>query len=73
LFGLYQYKRSDSGQYSQEASYAIRYGKKLMMDVQPDCFQIVFELNKDTFVAELYMKDGDLHLNRFYDQIEGIR
>lgn len=59
--------------FEQINSYAIRYGKKLQLVVEPHCFQIVFELNKDTFVAELYLQDGQLHLNRFYDQIDGVR
>lgn len=72
IFGLYQYqKKTDT--FEPVNSYAVRFGKKLQLVVAPHCFQVTFELNKDTFVAEMYLKDGQLHLNRFYDQIDGVR
>lgn len=72
IFGIFHYKHNGTG-FTQVASYAIRYGKKLQLVIEPHCFQVVFELNKETFIAELYLKDGKLYLNRFYDQIDGVR
>lgn len=36
-------------------------------------FMIVFELNGDTYVAEMVLIQDVLYLNRFYDKINGIR
>jgi hypothetical protein len=35
-------------------------------------FEVVFEVRKDTFIAELSLIDADLHLIRFYSQVSSI-
>ena len=52
----------------------IKYGKKLFFEVDRNItFEIAFELNGDTFVAEMILLNETLGLNRFYDQINGVK
>lgn len=55
-------------------SYVVRFGKKLFFEVNDNVtFLIAFELNGDTYVAEMALILDVLYLNRFYDKINGVK
>lgn len=72
-FGLYTYSLKWQNP-DPKNSYVVRFGKKMFFEVNEDItFMIVFELNGDTYVAEMALIQDVLYLNRFYDKINGIR
>lgn len=73
VFGVYKFWSFMKSKYVEKASYKIPYGNKQMLTVMNDCIQVVFEFLKDTYIAELFFNKDNLYLNRFYDQVTGIR
>lgn len=52
----------------------MRFGKKIFFEVNDNVtFMIAFELNGDTYVAEMALVQDVLYLNRFYDKINGVK
>ena len=72
-FGLYTYTLKFQNPDAKN-SYVVRFGKKLLFEVNYNItFMIAFELNGDTYVAEMALIKDVLYLNRFYDKINGVK